>query len=129
MVNHPNRAYRDGLKGNWAADVRALNPDGAVWMNPPYGRGLEAWMAEARATAATGVTVRCLVPARTETKWFHEHVQRSGVVRSKRPGARSSRKPFTSFSLSDIALDVWSVGDLRIQAIPAIPYLQETRAV
>lgn len=73
-LDHPSRARRDGLAGNWAADVRSVDRDGAVWMNPPYGKGIAAWMAKAQATAAAGVTVVCLVPARTDTKWFHEHV-------------------------------------------------------
>lgn len=76
--DHPQRARRDGLRGDWAAEARAIDPRGAVWMNPPYGRDIAAWMAKAAATAAAGVTVVCLVPARTDTQWFHQSVLDAG---------------------------------------------------
>ena len=43
-------------------------------MNPPYGRTLGAWMAKAhQAALTTAELVVCLVPARTDTRWWHEH--------------------------------------------------------
>lgn len=43
-------------------------------MNPPYGRGITGrWMAKVAAEVALGATVVALVPARTDTAWFHEH--------------------------------------------------------
>ena len=41
-------------------------------MNPPYGREIGRWMEKANDAAKDGVTVVCLVPARTDTKWWHE---------------------------------------------------------
>ena len=41
-----------------------------IWLNPPYGRELGKWMERAHRTARAGATVVCLVPARTDTKWF-----------------------------------------------------------
>ena len=41
-----------------------------VFINPPYGRGMDKWFE--RATEAE--TAVYLVPARTDTKWFHELV-------------------------------------------------------
>ena len=46
-----------------------------VWCNPPYGRDTRAWFAKAREAQQQGATVVMLVPARTDTKWWHEHVQ------------------------------------------------------
>jgi len=40
-------------------------------MNPPSGRGIGAWMQKA---SDAGATVVCLVPARTDTTWWHEQV-------------------------------------------------------
>ena len=43
---------------------------GGWWCNPPYGRGLDQWIAK-------GVSERhgvMLVPARTDTRWFHDHL-------------------------------------------------------
>jgi site-specific DNA-methyltransferase (adenine-specific) len=71
-LDHAELERRDGLAGDWAADARRLG--GAVWMNPVYGRTIGKWMAKAAATAAAGATVVCLVPSRTGTRWFHDHV-------------------------------------------------------
>jgi phage N-6-adenine-methyltransferase len=54
---------------------------GVCWMNPPYGREIGAWMAKARDSARAGATVVALVPARTDTKWWHDIVNGSTEVR------------------------------------------------
>lgn len=54
----------DGLSQDWA---------GVVWMNPPYGREISRWMKKANEAANDGATVVCLVPARTDTNWWHEY--------------------------------------------------------
>jgi phage N-6-adenine-methyltransferase len=46
---------------------------GVVWMNPPYGRAIGKWMAKALESAKNGATVVCLVPARTDTAWWHDY--------------------------------------------------------
>jgi site-specific DNA-methyltransferase (adenine-specific) len=72
-LDHPDPERRNGLAADWAADAARLG--GAVWANIPYGRGVTAkWMAKAAEAAAAGATVVCLVPSRTGTRWFHEHV-------------------------------------------------------
>lgn len=40
------------------------------WCNPPYGPDLRRWTARMRGQG-TGVA---LLPARTDTPWFHEHI-------------------------------------------------------
>ena len=46
---------------------------GACWMNPPYGKAIGEWMRKAYDSARrNGATVVCLVPARTDTKWWHD---------------------------------------------------------
>jgi hypothetical protein len=42
-------------------------------MNPPYGREIGKWMKKAYESALNGATVVCLVPARTDTAWFHDY--------------------------------------------------------
>lgn len=55
----------DGLKQDW---------DGVVWCNPPYGRGVGAWVEKAHRTAEeSDATVVMLLPARTDTAWFHDY--------------------------------------------------------
>ena len=51
-----------------------LNEDhwpGVVWCNPPYGREVHEWIRMAIKSASLGSTVVILLPARTDTKWFH----------------------------------------------------------
>lgn len=61
---------------------RYLSPDddalshrwfGTVWMNPPYGREIELWIRKAFEESRRGATVVCLVPARTDTSWWHDY--------------------------------------------------------
>lgn len=49
----------DGLKQEWS---------GVCWCNPPYGRQIGKWVEKAVKSFATVVM---LLPARTDTKWFH----------------------------------------------------------
>jgi phage N-6-adenine-methyltransferase len=61
----------DGLKQNWAGEV--------CWMNPPYGRDIKRWVRKAYEESLNGATVVCLVPARTDTAWWHDYCQRGEV--------------------------------------------------
>lgn len=55
----------DGLSQDWT---------GSVFMNPPYGDLIPAWVAKANKSAwSTAEVVVGLLPARTDTRWFHEH--------------------------------------------------------
>lgn len=47
--------------------------DKSVWLNPPYSKCRE-FIAKAAEEARKGCTVVCLVPSRTDTRWWHEHV-------------------------------------------------------
>ena len=44
------------------------------WMNPPYGREISKWVATAYAEAINGNTTVALLPARTDTRWFHDYI-------------------------------------------------------
>ena len=52
---------------------------GVVWMNPPYGREIQNWLKKAHESSTYGVTVVCLIPARTDTRWWHEYVVKHEV--------------------------------------------------
>jgi phage N-6-adenine-methyltransferase len=45
-----------------------------VWINPPYGRGIGAWVEQAFRAHRLGALVVMLLPARTDTRWFHSHI-------------------------------------------------------
>ena len=57
----------DGLNQAW---------HGVCWMNPPYGRALPRWMSKAVTEVWKGRVrkVICLLPARTDTAWWHSYV-------------------------------------------------------
>lgn len=47
---------------------------GKCWMNPPYGRQIKDWVERAyNCSRYFGATVVCLLPARTDTRWFHDY--------------------------------------------------------
>jgi phage N-6-adenine-methyltransferase len=80
----------DGLKQKWS---------GVCWMNPPYGRGIIKWMKKAYESSKQGVTVVCLVPARTDTKWWHEFSMKGEIrfIRGRiKFGDRKKDAPFPS---------------------------------
>jgi len=55
---------QDGLSKSWR--------DKTVFMNPPYGREISKWMEKASSREANVVV--CLIPARTDTAWWHDYV-------------------------------------------------------
>jgi phage N-6-adenine-methyltransferase len=57
----------DGLKQDWK---------GVCWMNPPYGREIGEWVKKAYESSLKGTTVVCLLPSRTDTKWWHAYVMK-----------------------------------------------------
>ena len=84
----------DGLAQVWAARC--------CWMNPPYGRTIGDWMRKAHDSVQAGDCVRvvCLVPARTDTRWWQEVVTRAALVRflagRVRFGGTKTGAPFPS---------------------------------
>lgn len=61
-LDHPDITRRNGLTGQW---------EGHIWCNPPYGRVIKDWVFKAQQHYDLVVM---LLPARTDTKWFHELV-------------------------------------------------------
>lgn len=60
----------NGLLRDWGTEV--------VFMNPPYS-ALEEWVRKGYGAAQEGATVVALVPARTDTRWWHEYVMKAEV--------------------------------------------------
>lgn len=80
----------DGLKQDWT---------GVCWMNPPYGRTIGLWMKKAYESSLAGATVVCLVPARTDTKWWHDYAIKGEVEFIKgrlKFGGHKNSAPFPS---------------------------------
>ncbi|MEO0924090.1 MAG: phage N-6-adenine-methyltransferase, partial [Pseudomonadota bacterium] len=63
----------DSLKQDW-------QPYRRIWLNPPYGRMIGDFMRKAYEESQRGCVVVCLVPARVDTRWWHDWVQNKGVA-------------------------------------------------
>lgn len=63
---------QDGLRQAWT---------GRVWCNPPYGRTIGQWCRKASEEIRKGAElIVMLIPARTDTRWFHEYIyNRPGI--------------------------------------------------
>lgn len=61
----------DGLVQDWSGNT--------VFLNPPYGRQIGRWVQKAYETSLRGSVVVCLLPARTDTRWWHDYVCRGEV--------------------------------------------------
>jgi phage N-6-adenine-methyltransferase len=79
---------QDGLKREWT---------GVCWCNPPYGRQIGKWVEKA---AKSDATVVMLLPARTDTKWFHDWILPYAEIRFVRGrlkfGGAENSAPFPS---------------------------------
>jgi site-specific DNA-methyltransferase (adenine-specific) len=62
----------DGLALPWG--------DGPVFVNPPYGRQIGLWVEKGYMEAQLGTVVVMLLPARTDTRWWHDYVMRAHEV-------------------------------------------------
>jgi Zn finger protein HypA/HybF involved in hydrogenase expression len=49
-------------------------------MNPPYGRTIGKWVRKAWVSSKQGATVVCLVPARTDTRWWHDYAMKGEIL-------------------------------------------------
>ena len=64
----------NGLVQSWENEV--------CWMNPPYGRTMVKWLEKAKYEADFfDATTVCLIPARTNTSWWHEICLKAKEIR------------------------------------------------
>jgi phage N-6-adenine-methyltransferase len=61
---------QDALRQEWT---------GVVWANPPYGREIGRWLKKGWESAQQGATVVCLVPARTDSQWWHTYCMKGNI--------------------------------------------------
>lgn len=61
----------DGLSQCWCGQ--------RVFMNPPYGRVIGKWVRKAYEASLKGATVVCLIPARTDTAYWHDYAMRGEI--------------------------------------------------
>ena len=72
-TNHKCDKYytkeQDGLAQKWS---------GFVWCNPPYGKEIGKWVKAVSEYVGGGVM---LLPARTDTRWFHDYIYNKAEIR------------------------------------------------
>ncbi len=82
---------QDGLQQAWT---------GICWMNPPYGRTIAQWVRKAYESAmGGGATIVCLLPARTDTAWWHDYCAKGEIrfIRGRlKFGGHKNSAPFPS---------------------------------
>ena len=66
----PNPTF-DGLKEHWGH---------SNFCNPPYNK-IDKWIEKGRLESESGKTVVFLIPSRTDTKWWHDHVMQAKEIR------------------------------------------------
>lgn len=80
----------DGLNKSWDNEI--------IWCNPPYGRELKHWVK--KASKAKGGIVVMLIPARTDTSYFHDYIYGKAEIRFLRGrlkfGGSKNSAPFPS---------------------------------
>tara|TARA_R100000808_G_scaffold13439_1_gene32601 strand:+ start:2575 stop:3048 length:474 start_codon:yes stop_codon:yes gene_type:complete len=63
----------DGLSKSWEGHT--------VFVNPPYGRGIDKWIKKGYEEARKENTrVTMLIPSRTDTKYWHDYVMKADEV-------------------------------------------------
>lgn len=63
----------DGLRQSWGGD--------RVFCNPPYGRELHKWVKKCYEESLKGTLAVMLIPARTDTRWFHDYIYGRAEIR------------------------------------------------
>ncbi len=81
----------DGLKQNWDGE--------RVFMNPPFGRNIGEWVKKLSESICPVAVA--LIPAKTDTKWFHKYVLEKAEIRCiqgrvKYVGGGANSAPFVS---------------------------------
>lgn len=93
----------------YTKEDNGLNMDwsrwGPVFMNPPYGRDVGLWIKKAWETSRKGTTVVCLLPARTDTAWFHDYCLKGKVefLRGRLRFGGKGPAPFPSMIVTFLA--------------------------
>lgn len=61
----------NGLLQSWKGET--------VFLNPPYGNGIRQWIRKAFIESISNTTVVCLIPARTDTSYWHDYCMKGEI--------------------------------------------------
>ena len=125
---------QDGLKQKW---------EGSCWCNPPYGRQIGLWLEKAYKSSRWGAFVVCLVPAKTDTKWWNNWALKGDIKFIKgrlKFGNAKSGAPFPSALITynppstphwgifqefdlDNEINLWGKDSIAMMAPWLLPYI------
>lgn len=66
----PLHSQEDGLSRAWGS---------RTYCNPPYGRAVNDWISKGYQEALSGKVVVFLLPARTDTRWWHDYCMKGEI--------------------------------------------------
>ena len=82
----------NGLMQDWSNEI--------VFCNPPYGREIKKWVKKCHEEAKKGAEIVLLIPARTDTSYFHDFIYGKTAIRFIRGrlkfGDNKNSAPFPS---------------------------------
>ena len=82
----------NGLEKDWSGE--------SVFCNPPYGSAIKLWVKKCYEEAKKGALVVMLIPARTDTSYFHDYIYNKAEIRFLRGrlkfGEAKQSAPFLS---------------------------------
>jgi len=106
----------DGLKQSWKGET--------VFCNPPYGKEISAWVEKSyKESIGGGSTVVMLIPARTDTKYWHEWIFGKAEIRFIKGrlkfGESKNSAPFPSaiviFKKGNVINNARSIGSASVR--------------
>jgi site-specific DNA-methyltransferase (adenine-specific) len=80
----------NGLTKDWSNET--------VFMNPPYGREIKHWIKKAYNESLKGALVVCLIPARTDTIYWHTYCVKGNIrfIKGRLKFSNKNSAPFPS---------------------------------
>jgi len=104
---------QDALSVSWR--------DYRVYMNPPFGYGIGKWVQKAWYESRNGAFVVCLLPARTDTSWWHSNVVMASEIRFIRGRMRFSGHTVNApFPCAVVVFDGGPLGNTRYTTMDRI---------
>lgn len=84
----------DSLVQNWSQYK-------SIWLNPPYGRQIGKFIKKAYEESLKNCTVVCLIPARTDTSYFHDYCLKYGKIEFLRGRLKFINRLLPSYNEND----------------------------
>ena len=66
-----------------------------MFINPPYGRDIKNWVKKAHDESKNGATCVMLIPARTDTSYWHDYIFDKAEIRFMRGRIKFQKQDMT----------------------------------